>query len=72
MLLATATRYLKCANLTPAQHRNHIKMSFLYLIAFISDSEYYYYPPVTLIKNKYDSNQCVDVWKEILEYSFSA
>lgn len=49
-LLTTATWYLKCANLTRAQCRIHIKMSFLYLIAFISDSEYYYHPPVTWLK----------------------
>lgn len=51
-LLTTATLYLKCANLTAAQCGIHIEMSFLYLIEFISDSEYYYHPPVTLIKNK--------------------
>lgn len=51
-LLAAATLYLKCANLTAAQWRIHIKMSSPYLIVVISDSEYYYRPPVTLIKSK--------------------
>lgn len=51
-LLTKASLYLKCANLASIQCRFHIKMSFLYLIVFVSDSEYYYHPPVTLIKNK--------------------
>lgn len=60
-LLTMATLYLKCANLATARCGIHIKMSFLYLIAFISDSEYYYHQPaVTLIKNKADSNQCTE------------
>lgn len=55
-LLAMATSYLKCANLTPAQCRIHIKMSLPWLIVFISDSEYYYC--FSMIKNKNDTNQC--------------
>lgn len=51
-LLTKATLYLKCANLASVRCRFHIKMSFLYLIVFVFDSEYYYHPPVTLIKNK--------------------